>query len=107
MAVLFSLSAIIAMTWYEWKLRPLQKYELAGIRLKLLLTTAQYSDICQPRNPLQNGRFENSGTSLYYAFLNRPLTRVGIAFGFPAELEGGSVRHLGAIGLAKWLLQLL
>jgi len=36
MAVLLSLSAIIAMTWYEWKLRPLQKYELAGIRLKLL-----------------------------------------------------------------------
>ncbi len=35
MAVLFSLLAIIAVTWYEWELRPLQKYELAGIRLRL------------------------------------------------------------------------
>lgn len=36
-----------------------------------------------------------------------PLTRVGIVFGLPAELEGGQVRRLGEIGLAKWLLQLL
>jgi hypothetical protein len=35
-----------------------------------------------------------------------PLTRAGIAFGFPAELEGGSVRYPGAIALSKWLLQL-
>ena len=34
MAVLFSLSAIIAMSWYDRKLRPLQKYELAGTRLR-------------------------------------------------------------------------
>ena len=35
-----------------------------------------------------------------------PLTRAGIAFGFPAELEGGSARYPGAIALSKWLLQL-
>jgi len=34
MAVLLSLPPIIAVTWYEWKLRPLQKYELARIRLR-------------------------------------------------------------------------
>ena len=36
-----------------------------------------------------------------------PLARVGIVFGLPAELENKLVRHLKAIGLAKWLLQLL
>ena len=34
MAVLFSLSAITAVRWYEWELRPLQKYGLAGTRLR-------------------------------------------------------------------------
>jgi hypothetical protein len=34
LAVLFSLRAIIAVTRHEWELRPLQKYELAGIRLR-------------------------------------------------------------------------
>lgn len=30
---LFSLPAIIAVTWYEWELRPRQKYDSVGIRL--------------------------------------------------------------------------
>jgi len=33
---LFSLLPIIAVTWYEWELRPRQKYELAAIRSRLL-----------------------------------------------------------------------
>ena len=36
LAVLFNLPAIIAVTWYECELRPLQKYELAAIRSRLL-----------------------------------------------------------------------
>ncbi len=36
MAVLFSLPAIIAVTWYEWEFRPLHRYELASVRLRFL-----------------------------------------------------------------------
>jgi hypothetical protein len=69
MAVLLSLLAIIAVAWYEWKLRPLQKYELVGIRLRLL---DHSQELVSPR--------------------------------IPAELEGGSVPHLGPVTLSRWPL---
>ena len=72
LAELLNLPAIIAVTWYEWELRP-SEVRLAGHQIDA----------------------------------PTPLARVGIAFGFPADLAGGSVRHLGSIALAKRPLQLI
>lgn len=36
LSVLFRLPATIAVKWYEWESRPLQKYELVRIKLRFL-----------------------------------------------------------------------